>query len=136
MPRAVTVGLHAAIVAVTEDEESNLVSCLMAKHLEVRKTVALLSKSAYIPISQSIGLDAALGRATLSGGFLTRRTLTNGRFGELREFGVFEADATARFGATLDLGRVRPGLDVRVPLYDTTLEQDATVGLRVDVAFP
>ena len=51
-----------AVVAVTADEESNLVSCLMAKHLEVRKTVALLSKSAYIPISQSIGLDAAVSQ--------------------------------------------------------------------------
>ena len=51
-----------AVVAVTPDEESNLVACLMAKHLEVRKTVALLSKSAYIPISQSIGLDAAVSQ--------------------------------------------------------------------------
>ena len=51
-----------AVVALTADEESNLVSCLMAKHLEVRKTVALLSKSAYIPISQSIGLDAAVSQ--------------------------------------------------------------------------
>jgi len=51
-----------AVVAVTDDEESNLVSCLMAKHLKVRKTVALLSKSAYIPISQSIGLDAAVSQ--------------------------------------------------------------------------
>lgn len=89
-----------------------------------------------LALGGSIGLDAALGRATLSGGFLTRRTLTDGRFGDLRDLGVFEADATALLGATLDLGRVRPGLDVRVPLYDTTLQQDATVGLRVDVAFP
>lgn len=51
-----------AVVAVTPDEESNLVACLMAKHLGVRKTVALLSKSAYIPISQSIGLDAAVSQ--------------------------------------------------------------------------
>ena len=51
-----------AVVAVTADEESNLVSCLMAKHLAVKKTVALLSKSAYIPISQSIGLDAAVSQ--------------------------------------------------------------------------
>ena len=51
-----------AVVAVTADEESNLVSCLMAKHLGVRKTVALLSKSTYIPISQSIGLDAAVSQ--------------------------------------------------------------------------
>lgn len=49
-----------AFVAVTDDEESNLVTSLIAKHLGVQKTVALLSKSAYIPISQSIGLDAAV----------------------------------------------------------------------------
>ncbi len=51
-----------AFVAVTDDEESNLVTCLMAKHLGVQKTVALLSKSAYIPISQAIGLDAAVSK--------------------------------------------------------------------------
>ena len=51
-----------AFVAVTDDEESNLVTCLMAKHLGVQKTVALLSKGAYIPISQSIGLDAAVSK--------------------------------------------------------------------------
>lgn len=51
-----------AFAAVTDDEESNLVTCLMAKHLGVRKTVALLSKNTYIPISQSIGLDAAVSK--------------------------------------------------------------------------
>ncbi len=51
-----------AFVAVTNDEESNLVTCLMAKHLQVSKTVAMLSKGAYIPISQSIGLDAAVSK--------------------------------------------------------------------------
>ena len=51
-----------AFVAVTEDEESNLVTSLIAKHLGVKKTVALLSKSAYIPLSQSIGLDAAVSQ--------------------------------------------------------------------------
>ena len=51
-----------AFVSVTEDEESNLVTCLLAKHLGVVKTVALLSKVAYIPISQSIGLDAAVSQ--------------------------------------------------------------------------
>jgi trk system potassium uptake protein TrkA len=51
-----------AFVAVTDDEESNLVTCLMAKHLGVRKTVGLLSKAAYIPISTAIGLDAAVSK--------------------------------------------------------------------------
>lgn len=49
-----------AFISVTDDEESNIISCLMAKHLEVRKTVALVSKPSYIPLSQTIGLDAAV----------------------------------------------------------------------------
>ena len=49
-----------AFVAVTDDEESNLVASLIAKHLGVSKTVGLLSKPAYVPISQAIGLDAAV----------------------------------------------------------------------------
>jgi trk system potassium uptake protein len=55
-------GIHEmdAFVSVTNDEESNIISCLMAKHLEVKKTVALVSKPEYAPLSQTIGLDAAV----------------------------------------------------------------------------
>ena len=56
------IGEMDAFVAVTEDEESNLVTCLIAKHLGVQKTVALLSKGAYIPLSHTIGLDAAVSK--------------------------------------------------------------------------
>jgi len=47
-----------AFISVTDDEESNIISCLMAKHLQVKKTVALVSKSQYVPLSQTIGIDA------------------------------------------------------------------------------
>ncbi len=47
-----------AFISVTDDEESNIISCLMAKHLDVKKTVALVSKSQYVPLSQTIGIDA------------------------------------------------------------------------------
>lgn len=49
-----------AFISVTKDEESNIISCLMAKHLEVKKTVAIVSKPEYIPLSETIGLDAAI----------------------------------------------------------------------------
>lgn len=49
-----------AFISVTSDEESNIISCLMAKHLSVRKTIALVSKPSFIPLSQTIGLDAAV----------------------------------------------------------------------------
>jgi len=51
-----------AFISVTNDEESNIISCLMAKHLEVRKTLALVSKPDYIPLSKTIGLDAAINK--------------------------------------------------------------------------
>lgn len=47
-------------VALTGDDEDNLVSSLMAKHLGVKKAIALLNKSEYLPISHTIGLDAAV----------------------------------------------------------------------------
>ena len=49
-----------AFISVTKDEESNIISCLMAKHLGVKKTVAIVSKPEYIPLSETIGLDAAI----------------------------------------------------------------------------
>jgi len=51
-----------AFIAVTDDEESNIISCLMAKHMNVAKTVALVSKPEYIPLSATIGLDAAINK--------------------------------------------------------------------------
>ena len=49
-----------AFVAVSDVEEANLVTCLMAKEYGVYKTVAQLSKAAYIPMSEQLGLDAAV----------------------------------------------------------------------------
>jgi trk system potassium uptake protein TrkA len=51
-----------AFIAVTDDEESNIISCLMAKHLEVKKTVSLVSKANFIPMAQTIGLDAIINK--------------------------------------------------------------------------
>ncbi|HKK25906.1 MAG TPA: Trk system potassium transporter TrkA, partial [Gracilimonas sp.] len=51
-----------AFIAVTDDEESNIISCLMGKHLEVKKTVALVSKPDFIPLAQTIGLDAVINK--------------------------------------------------------------------------
>ena len=47
------IGEMDAFVAVTDDEESNIISCLMAKHLEVKETVTLVSND-FIPLSQPL----------------------------------------------------------------------------------
>jgi len=51
------VGKIDVIIAVTSDEETNILSCLLAKSLGARDSVARVNKSAYIPIVKHIGID-------------------------------------------------------------------------------
>jgi len=51
-----------AYVAVTKDEEDNIISCLMAKHLKVKKAIAHVEKLDYIPLANTIGIDALVNK--------------------------------------------------------------------------
>jgi len=51
-----------AYVAVTRDEEDNIISCLMAKHLGVKKAIAHVEKTDYIPLANTIGIDALVNK--------------------------------------------------------------------------
>ena len=103
-----------AFVAVTDDEESNLVTCLMAKHLGVSKTVGLLSKPAYIPISQTIGLDAAVS---------TKLTVS-------REVTRFLRGKNVRSVATVH------GLDAEILEIETAEGANVTKRPLKDLSFP
>lgn len=51
-----------AYIAVTRDEEDNILSCLMAKHLGVKKAIAHVEKLDYIPLANTIGIDALISK--------------------------------------------------------------------------
>ncbi len=51
------VGKMDAFVAVTGDEESNILSCMLAKSLGVKETVARVNKPEYLPLVQAIGIE-------------------------------------------------------------------------------
>lgn len=61
-----------AYVAVTEDAETNIISCLMAKHLGVTKSIALVDKADYIPLTQTIGLDSLINKKLLAANNISR----------------------------------------------------------------
>ncbi|MDK9700408.1 MAG: Trk system potassium transporter TrkA [bacterium] len=46
-----------AFVATTENDEKNIVSCLLARHLGVERVITLIGRSEYLPIFRTIGLD-------------------------------------------------------------------------------
>jgi trk system potassium uptake protein TrkA len=54
------VGEMDAFVAASNDEETNIMSCLLARHLGAKKTIALIRRSNYIPLVPVVGIDAAV----------------------------------------------------------------------------
>jgi trk system potassium uptake protein TrkA len=61
-----------AYVALTEDAETNIISCLMAKHLGVKKIIALVDKVEYIPLTQTIGLDSLINKKLIAANNISR----------------------------------------------------------------
>lgn len=55
-----------AFVAVTGDDETNIISTLLARHLKVPRTIALVNKVEYLPITPGIGMDAVVSKQLLT----------------------------------------------------------------------
>ena len=55
-----------AFVAVTGNDEVNIISTLVAKHLEVPRAIALVNNVDYMPITPAIGLDSVLSKQLLT----------------------------------------------------------------------
>jgi len=53
-------------IAVTNDAETNIITCLMAKHLGVTKTIALVDNVDYLALTQTIGLDSLINKKLIA----------------------------------------------------------------------
>lgn len=51
------VGEMDMVIAITNDEEMNILSCLLAKRMGAPKTICRVNKFAYIPLVHTIGID-------------------------------------------------------------------------------
>jgi trk system potassium uptake protein TrkA len=55
-----------SFIAVTGDDETNIISTLVARHLRVPRTIALVNKTEYLPITPTIGMDAVVSKKLLT----------------------------------------------------------------------
>jgi len=55
-----------AFIALTGEDESNIIATLLAQHLGVPRTIALVNKTEYLPIMPTIGLDAVVSAQLLT----------------------------------------------------------------------
>jgi len=55
-----------AFIAVTGDDETNIIATLLARHLKVPRTIALVNKTEYLPITPTIGMGAVVSKQLLT----------------------------------------------------------------------
>jgi len=61
-----------AVVAVTNNEELNIMASLLAKKLGAKKTIAIVNRSEYIPLAHSLGLQAVLSPRLITASTILR----------------------------------------------------------------
>ncbi len=61
-----------AFIAVTGNSETNIISCLVAKNHNVKKTVSLVENIDYIHLSQNIGVDTMINKKLIAANFIFR----------------------------------------------------------------
>jgi len=61
-----------ALIAVTENSETNIISCLMGKKHGVKKTISLVENMDFVPISQSVGVDTIINKRLIAANFIFR----------------------------------------------------------------
>lgn len=64
-----------AFISVTNDSETNLMTCLIAKKYGVRKTMALVENLDYIDIAQNIGIDTVINKKQIAASYIDNFTL-------------------------------------------------------------
>ncbi len=81
-----------AFIAVTGDDENNILSCLLAKHLGIQKTIALVNKPTYLPLLPVIGIDSTVN-VRLSTATAILRFIRRGAILKAATFHGIEAEA-------------------------------------------
>ena len=64
-----------AFIAVTDNSETNIITCLHATKLGVKRTIALVENIDYIDISQNIGINTIVNKKLITASYIARFTM-------------------------------------------------------------
>jgi trk system potassium uptake protein TrkA len=64
-----------AFIAVTDNSETNILTCLHAMKLGVKRTIALVENLDYIDISQNIGINTIINKKLITASYIARFTM-------------------------------------------------------------
>jgi len=64
-----------AFISVTRDSETNILTCLLAKRLGVKRTIALVDNLDFIDVAQNIGIDTIINKKLIAASYVENFTL-------------------------------------------------------------
>ncbi|MFC1733017.1 NAD-binding protein, partial [candidate division KSB1 bacterium] len=64
-----------AFIAVTDDSETNIFTCLLAKKYGVKKIIPLIENINYIEIAQNIGIETIINKKLITASYIVRFTM-------------------------------------------------------------
>jgi len=72
-------------IAITGDDETNIITSIVAQHIGVKRTVSLIKKSEYLPLTPALNLDAVVSKQQITVNAITRLIKGGGiaKFAEL-----------------------------------------------------
>jgi trk system potassium uptake protein TrkA len=129
-----------ALVSATEDEETNILTSLLAKHLGVTKTIALVNRREYLPLMAPIGVNAAVNTNLITSNTILR-LIRRGEVVSLATLSGLDAQAVEyvahadsritrkplsriNFPKDAMLGAVTRGEEVIIPVGETRVRPD------------
>lgn len=65
-----------AFIAVTNNSETNILTCLLARKFGVKKTIAMVENLDFIDISQNVGIDTIINKKLATASYIIRFTMT------------------------------------------------------------
>jgi len=109
-----------AFISVTDDEESNIITSLLAQHLGVRRTITMVTQANYIPLMTSIGLGAAVDKRIITADAIAR-FIRRGQVVSVATIRGVDAEA-------IELIARQNSAITRKPLYKIKFPADAIIG--------
>jgi trk system potassium uptake protein TrkA len=100
-----------AFIAVTGSAETNIFSCLLAKHMGVKRTIAEVENMDYIHLAENIGVDTIINKKLITASRIFRFTMSEevssikcltGTEAEVMEF-LVKPDAPATMGTLAEI---------------------------------
>jgi len=100
-----------AFIAVTGNSETNILSCLLAKQMGVKRTIAEVENIDYIPLAENIGVDTIINKKLITASRIFRFTMSDevtsikcltGTEAEVMEFTV-KPEAPATLGTLKEI---------------------------------